>query len=282
MKKLLLNPSRTETGIGKMMARISLYLILVMLFQGLMVSAYALAPPSIPKVSVRFTNPVFKCPTKNYCLDVEFKSDTPDQIIYGVNVRFVYDDAILEYLGMSDFQENYDGQTEEVFTFPPGSGADFGFGGKLEWVNGTVQLISYDTPLYLSTTQWTYLFRVCFHVDDPRSLNVYEFCPSVAWDRLYNPPPPEQGTAGFFPGDDGVVVTVVDQTYTQDSSPTDEVVVQFNWAYDQTEQTVGYPVPDTCISTKCGEELPLSDWAIYLAIGLMVVTSVFIYKRRIG
>jgi len=281
MKSLLLNRIEKVTGSAisnvRLLTRI---LILALLFQGIMASAQ----PPLPNVSVRFTNPVFDCPTKNYCLDVEFLSDTPDQIIYGVNVRFLYDDAILEYIGMSDFHPDYNGQTEEVQTFPPGSGSSFGFGGKLEWVNATVQLESFANPLYISTnsSQWTYLFRVCFHVDDPNSLSLEEFCPSVVWDRLLNPPPPEIGNAGFFPGDDGVVITLVDQTYQQDSSPTDEVVVQFNWEYDQTEQTVGYPVPDECISTKCGTPLPLSDWALYLAIGLMLITSVFIYSRRVN
>jgi hypothetical protein len=284
MKRLLLYNKVESNGSGNFSVRMIIRpLILILLLSGLIATAGS-PPPIIPKLSVRFTKPVFECPTKNYCLDVEFLSDTPDQVIYGVNVRFFYDDAILEYLGMDDFHPNYEGVTNEVFQFPAGSGTDFGFGGALEWVNGTVQLVSNNVPLIVSTdnANWTRLFRVCFHVDDPNSLGIFSFCPSIAWDRLLNPPPPEQGTAGLLPGDDGVVVTLVDPTYQQDSSPTDEIVVQFNWAYDVTEVTVGYPVKETCIPTECGTPLPLSNWALFLGIGLMFVVSIFIYRKRIS
>jgi hypothetical protein len=251
----------------------------------LLIAGYASAappPPIIPEVAVRFTNPVFECPTENYCLDVEFKCENvPDQIIYGVNVRFMYDDDILEYLGMSDFHMNYEGQTIDVVTYPPQVSPYFGFDGPVEWVNATVTVNTNQNPLYL-TSQWVKLFKVCFHVDDPNSLSLLEFCPSVVWDRKLNPPPPDEGNSGVFPGDDGVVITVVDQTYMQDSSPTDEIVVQFNWEYDQTEQVLGWPVPIECVTTICGYIIPVSNWALFLGIALMVITTIIIYRRRIS
>jgi hypothetical protein len=128
------------------------------------------------------------------------------------------------------------------------------------------------------------MFRICFHVDNPSSLNVAQFCPSLVWDKQQIPAgnqPPESGD-GFLPGDDGVVVTVMDPTGQQDSSPTYEMVQQFNWAYDTSGSTFGYNVPEVCISTICNPPIPVSNWALYLGIGLMLVTTLFIYRRRLS
>lgn len=280
MKRLLLNNKVESSATGLPSFRKSILpLMIILVLSGFMATAQV---PEIPEISVRFTNPVFDCPTQNYCVDVEFLSDTPDQQLYGVNVRFFYDDAILEFLGMSSYNISYDVTSADVTSFPPGSGATFGFGGPLEWVNATVQLVSYDEPFYLSTNdaEWTRLLRVCFHVDDPNSLSLKEFCPSIVWDLQQNPPPPEQGTAGLQPGDDGVVISLVDPTYTQDSSPTTEKVVQFNWVY--TGNYTGINVKAVCVTTICGYIIPVSNWALFLGIGLMLLTTIFIYRKRMS
>jgi hypothetical protein len=238
----------------------------------------AIAQPELPVITVRFNNPQYDCPTQTYCVDVEFISDTPGLQLFGMNVRFFYDDNILEYLSMGDFQEGYGSQEPpEIITGPAGSGAQFGIAGPMEWFNGSVQDTSTTSTTYLSTTEWTKLFNICFHVDDPNSLSIRNFCPTILWDLQVDP---EMG--GFVPGDDGVVMTVADLSGQQDSSPTTENVVQFNWQYDITGNLIGYPVSIICISTICGYIIPLSNWSLVLAIGLMLAASVFIYRRRIS
>lgn len=252
---------------------------LLLIFSLVFLSGFqALAQPPMPVLSVRFANPHFDCPTKNYCLDVEFLAEIPDQQLFGMNVRFFYDDNVLEFLSMGDFAQGYGSPVPpEIVPGPPGSGVAFGIAGPLEWFNGTVQWLS-PSPVYISTTQWTKLFNVCFHVDDPQALDIENFCPTIVWDLQENPP--EFG-GGFLQGDDGVVMTIVAPPPLE-SAPTTEHVVQFNWQYDHSGNLIGFPVPEVCVSTTCGYIIPLSDWSLYLGIGLMFVISIFIYKRRIS
>jgi hypothetical protein len=235
------------------------------------------AQPVLPVVTVRFNNPVYDCPTKTYCVDVEFMSNTPGQQLFGINIRFYYDDKILEYIGTGDFAEGYAMPDPPVISNGDG-GVLFGFSGPLEWFNGSVQLEG-TTSVYLPENQWLKYFRICFHVDDPNSVRIPNFCPSIVWDLVQDPPP---SGGGFQWGDDGVVITVVDPDPTQDSGPATEAVVQFNWAYDPTGNQFGFPASTNCISTICGYLIPLSNWSLFLAIGLMLAASVFIYRRRIS
>jgi hypothetical protein len=241
--------------------------------------AYAAAPPVRPVVSVRFANPQYDCPTQTYCLDVEFLADRPGQRLFGMNVRFFYDDDILEFLAMGDFAFGYESpDTAEIKLTDPGSEAFFGIAGPMEWVNAN--LYRNDTAVvYLSTTTWTKLFNVCFHVDDPNSINIKYFCPSIIWDLQQNPP--EIG-GGYWPGDDGVVITLVNPANYQNSIPSTENVIHYNWTYDNSGNLIGYPIQEDCTSTTCGYIIPLADWSLFLAIGLMIVATLFIYRRRIS
>lgn len=281
MKRFLLNNLMKFFQTGFLSSRKLIQpLLLILLFSGLVTKAQ----PALPEVTLRFANAHYDCPTQNYCVDVEFRSNMTEQWVYGANIRFFYDDAELEYVGMGDFLTGYASpDAPQILTGPAGSGAPFGFNGPLEWFNGTLQLVAFDNPVYLSTTGWTKMFRICFHVDNPNSLNLQYFCPSLVWDlqQPQGPIPPESGD-GFLPGDDGVVVTVVDLTFQQDSSPTFEIVEQFNWDYDQSGNTYGYNVPEVCVNTTCGYIIPVSNWSVVLAIGLMLVVSLFIYRRRIS
>lgn len=62
---------------------------------------FALAVPAfaqnLPQIKVRFANPDYDCRSQTYCVDVEFQSSVPDRELYGMNVRFFYDDAVLEF-----------------------------------------------------------------------------------------------------------------------------------------------------------------------------------------
>jgi hypothetical protein len=166
----------------------------------------------------------------------------------------------------------------EVLTGIAGSGGLFGFDGNLEYVNGSVELTGISN--FILTSDWQTMFKVCFAIDNPIYRGVDSFCPALVWNLQADP---EMG--GFFggiqEGDDGVVISVT-TIIPQESLPATENVVQFNWIYQAGANSYGVVRPITCIPTKCGTPLPLSDWAIYLAIGLMAIASVVIYRRRIA
>ncbi len=252
-------------------------LIMVMLISGNTASAQ----DEFPVVYVKFANPTFDCPTQLYCVEVHVKTDSPGEQIFGFNVRFIYDDADLEYLGISELVSGYTLTEPEVLTGIPGSGGLFGFGGNLEYVNGVVELTDIFDDSFILTAEWQKMFKICFTIDNPIYRGVDSFCPALVWNLQADP---SQG--GFFggiqEGDDGVVFTVQSAIDPTESLPTTENVEQFNWVYQAGANSFGFEDPVTCIPTKCGTPLPLSDWAIYLAIGLMAAASVFIYRRRIG
>jgi hypothetical protein len=256
-------------------------LLSLVLLSGLPVTAQ---PADKPVVAVRFFNPVFDCPTQTYCVEVQFMTDTPGLELFGMNVRFFYDDNVLEFLSMDEFQGGYHAVNGPLIeTFGTGSGAFFGLpGSPMEQVNGVVELTPLDppAPIYLSG-EWTKLFNICFHVDDPAAIGVTNFCPVIIWDLEENPP---ELWPGYLDGDDGVVMSVVDFTGQYDSTPTTENVVHLNWQYDGTPESapVGFYVPIICISTICGYIIPLSNWSLFLGIGLMLITTLFIYRRRIS
>ena len=193
------------------------------------VDEYSFVEP-IPNITIRFSNPQFECQNGEYCLDVEFKSDIINQEIFGMNVRFFYDDSVLELIDFRNFRDGYGlvpPTPPLVFTGNSSSGPTlFNFSGPAEYVNGAIQLINNQAdPVYISTTGWTMLYQVCFKVDDP-SPDVYSFAPSVVWDKEKN-----IDNGGFFGGSDGVVITVVNPDPNMDSAPSIEKVKQFNWQY---------------------------------------------------
>jgi hypothetical protein len=225
-----------------MKTSILIYLTLAM---GFMASAQA------PVVTVRFANPQYSNTTQLYSLDVEFQSNMPNQVLFGMNVRFFYDDFVLEYASMGDFANGYTPTIPMppivMQSTPSGGSSVFGFpeNHPFEFFNGAIQL-SDSASLILSTTGWTRIFTLYFHVDDPNSFsNADGFCPSVIWDLEYNP-----ANGGWLNGDDGVVITVVAPAPVF-SATTTENVEQFNWQYAGVTGSVPYgtPVNSTCIST---------------------------------
>ncbi len=184
---------------------------------------------SIPNITVRFANPQYDCSTEQYCVDVEFQSDTVDQQLFGMNVRLFYDNAILEFDSFTNFQGGYGPVAPNpatVLQSPPGFGTTF-FGfpapGVTDWVNGAIQLIdNSQPPLYIDTLSWTKIFQICFSVDAPFADST-NFCPSLVWDLEQDP-----ANGGFLSGDDGVIITLVDGS---GSTAASEHVVQYNWEY---------------------------------------------------
>lgn len=253
-------------------------LLLVMLLSGIR----AAAQDEFPVVFVKFANPTFDCPTQLYCVEVHVKTDTPGEQIFGFNVRFVYDDSDLEYLGISELVSGYELTGEpEILTGIAGSGGLFGFDGNVEYVYGSIELTDILDNTFTLTAEWQKMFKICFTIDNPIYRAVDSFCPALVWN-LQEDPSLGGFFGGFQEGDDGVVISVQSFIDPTESLPTTENVEQFNWIYQAGANSYGVEDPVTCVSTKCGTPLPLSDWAIYLAIGLMAAASVFIYRRRIG
>lgn len=208
-----------------------------------------------PVITVRFANPQNDCVTQEYCLDVEFRSDITDQELFGMNVRFFYDDDVLEFVDFRDYQGGYGAVIPDppiISTSEPAGPALFNFEGAAEFVNGAIQLVNLGPPpIILDTGQWSKIFQICFLVDDPNA-NLDTFCPSVVWDLEQNPL-----NGGFLAGDDGVVITVVDPDPNNESLSADENVVQFNWQYIGNGQApYGEPVDSVCSNINC--TLPLT------------------------
>jgi hypothetical protein len=234
------------------------------------------ASAQLPTVFVRFNNPLYECETNRYIVDVELKTDAPGQQLFGMNVRLFYDDNVLEYAAMSEFKTGYS------LTGPPeiqnggaDSGVPFGLAGPAEWLNGSIQLTSPST--FVLTGDFQKLFRICFFVEDPNAINIDSFCPSLIWDMEADPL-----MGGYLPGDDGVVITVVDPDPLKESSPANTSVDQHNWEYLAGGQAFGQPIEEKCTPTFCGTVIPVSNWALFLAIGLMIVTTLFIWRRRMN
>ncbi|MCB0612826.1 MAG: HYR domain-containing protein, partial [Phaeodactylibacter sp.] len=223
-----------------------------------------------PVITARFANPQYDCNAGEYCVDVEFQSDTPGEELFGLNLRFFYDESILTLIDTRDFQGGYTGSNgtnpyvPASNTLAPGAGPVlFNFSGNATFVNGAVSKTnSGATPIPISTTGWTKLFQACFSVDNPAALN--NFCPSLVWDLEFNP-----SNGGFPAGDDGVVITLVDPNPLFDSKPSTENVVQYNWAYNDPNTTTvppfGVLVEDICISPNCGGS-PEIDLAVDISV----------------
>lgn len=95
----------------------------------------------LPVVKVRFANPQYEDKSGTYRLDVEFQSDQPGLELFGVNVRFLYDNALLQFRSFSDFSGNYGSLAKpQIITGEMSSGSVFGFRGEAGLVNGAVQL----------------------------------------------------------------------------------------------------------------------------------------------
>jgi uncharacterized repeat protein (TIGR01451 family) len=213
-----------------------------------------------PTITVRLANPDYDCLDDLYCLDVEFQSNAENVELFGMNVRFFYDDANLEFLSFADFQGGYGAVTPDppvIQMSAPGFGTTF-FGfpapGIADWVNGAVQLIDESQPdLFISTTDWTKMYQICFRVEGTIPDSNF-FCPPIVWDLEADP-----ANGGYLTGDDGVVLTIVEPPPAM-SSPANENVVQFNWIYlgPGTAPPYGAPAPTQCESLICLMDLALT------------------------
>jgi hypothetical protein len=203
---------------------------------------------SLPEISVRFANPQYDQEAHRYTLDVEMRSNGGVQSLFGMNVRFFYDAAQLEYSHLDEFQPGYGilGDPPRAFQGSASSGFQlFGFPGAATYVNGAVQLLNDQSPLQLVSNQWVKVFRVCFSVP-AYWWDETEFCPSLIWDIK-----PQARKGSFFRGSDGLVLTVLedDPETPEVSAPAYALVQPFNWHYgSEVEMPYGQPQAEDCIS----------------------------------
>lgn len=179
------------------------------------------------EVGIRFSNPSFDCDNRTYCLDVEYQSNVNDDILYGTNVRFFYNSTELEFVDFRDLRQGYDVSVVPApQTGQASSGADlFGFDANeaATWINGAIELKDLSNGKIIDNNQWTKYYQACFNVVGNAS-EVNNFCPTLVWDLEQ-----DRSLGGFFQGDNGVVITVIDDN--NKSEPTNEVVSHFNWTY---------------------------------------------------
>lgn len=202
-----------------------------------------------PNITVRFNNPTFDCNTDKYCADVEFQSDLPGYQLFGMNVRFWYDDSVLELANFTGFLGGYSAVTPnppDKFTSTSAGPAWFNFVGAAENISGGVQLTNEGAAdIIIPTTGWAKVFQVCFVVDASNP-NVNSFCPSLVWDKESNP-----ANGGFIPNSDGVVITLRPPGGGT-SVPATEYASQFNWQYSGSGNApYGIPNSNNCGSINC-------------------------------
>ena len=197
-----------------------------------------------PIITVRFANPQFSCSSYEYCLDVEFQSDTPNKELFGMNVRFFLDDRILEFVNLRGFQGGYGAVTPNPanVNYSTSGVPWFNFTDGADYINGAIQKVNTTAPaIYISTSDWTKLYQACFTVDYHNGSET-NFWPSVVWDLEVDP-----ADGGYPPGSGGPVMTVVG------GGNIVEHVNQFNWEYSGNGLApYGQPVQESTISIDCG------------------------------
>lgn len=267
MKKPIINPLE-KVNTGNRASR-TVFLVIILIF--LMSGFRSIAQDTT--ITARFMNGTYDSSTNKFSVDVELQCNTASIYMYGFNVRFFYDPAQLQYLYLDSLAEFYQeiGTAEQL----SGNGAPWNMPGSLIWTNALVQATLEDYPETISTTGWTRMYKIYFDVKTEIK-PCTKFCPVLIWDLEENAGSTE---GGYLPGDDGVVITVIDINEFDRSLPSHELVEHYNWEYFASNGKYGRPIEQNCIGELC---IPVATWPIYLAIGLMVIASVFIYRRRIS
>ena len=200
----------------------------------------------VPALTLCFMNPQYNCTGEMYCVDAALRSDMSQVELFGANIRFFYDDTVLEFLAFGDFQGGYGllGTPAKTTGTAESGAALFGFPGPAEYINGAIQLQNTQAPpLYIATGGWTRLFRIYFTVKATGEKSE-DFFPALVLDLKAVP------SEGGFLGNSGVVMTVIPST-SKDSAPANEQVVQFNWEYSESS-IPPYGHPALLTGAPCG------------------------------
>ncbi len=230
------------------------------------VSTLALAQKGAANLSIRFAHPQYEAQTKTYIVDVEMKAAGTPRKLFGMNVRFFYDASELEFLSLGELPDGYGimGAAPKAFVGNNNSGnAMFNLDASAGYINSAIQLLQDDKPFQVPVNQWVKVFNARFNV--PLSA-ASRLCPSLIWDIQANA---QEG--GFFPGDNGVVITAVDENPVsrQTTTPVSVSSVPFNWEYNaNTAMPFGRPLKAECLtvgSTTASQEPEVDEkgYALY-------------------
>ncbi len=209
----------------------------------------------LPQINTRFSNPRYDKSTKLYSLDVELNSKSSKESLFGMNVRFFYDASLLEFKKLDQFSQGYGilGQQPTTLQANGQSGTTmFNLNQATVFVNGAVQLADSQTPLQITPDKWVKVFSVIFKVQLIHQ-DKKDFCPSVLWDLK-----PSGVSGGFLTGDDGLVITVLenDPNTPDISAPAHVSATSLNWEANSTNvMPFGKPTSNTCISLT--KQVPL-------------------------
>ncbi|MEO6132406.1 MAG: hypothetical protein ABIQ02_11195 [Saprospiraceae bacterium] len=207
----------------------------------------ALSGQSMPQINARFANPHFDVNTKRYFLDVELNSGSTKEFLFGMNVRFFYDATMLEFQNFDQFSAGYNllGEPLSIQANEEAGVQMFNLKAATVFVNGAIQIQDNSNPLLITTENWVKAFRVCFKIPLIYSGDK-EFCPSVVWDTK-----PHADNGGFLTGDDGLIITVLenDPTTPEVSAPSHVIGTFFNWEPNpNNEMPYGKPVSNNCLT----------------------------------
>lgn len=213
------------------------------------VSTLALAQKGAANLSIRFAHPQYEAQTKTYNVDVEMKAAGTPRKLFGMNVRFFYDASELEFLSLGELPAGYGilGEAPKAFVGNNNSGnAMFNLDASAGYINSAIQLLQEDKPFQVPVNQWVKVFKARFKVPESMA-NGARLCPSLIWDMQSNA---QEG--GFFPGDNGVVITAVDENpiSRQTTTPLSVSSVPFNWEYNANSgMPFGRPMNVECLTT---------------------------------
>ena len=203
---------------------------------------------SSANISTRFAHAQFDAKTNTYSLDMEMKAEGARQQLFAMNLRFFYDASKLDFASVSELPAAYQllGGQPKAFKGNADSGYKmFNLEESAAYVNSAIQLVKEDEPLEIQTNQWIKVGKLNFKLSSaivPGS----RVCPAVIWDLQEN-----AKKGGFFPGDDGVVITVLENNPNtpQISAPANVSTMAFNWAYDKSNNLpYGRPLNQECFS----------------------------------
>lgn len=212
---------------------------------------------TMPQINARFSNPHFDDNTRMYFLDVELNSRQTSEYLFGMNVRFFYDGTMLEFRNFDQFSAGYKtlGEAPRSMQGTGQAGMQmFSLKEPTVFVNGAIQLTDQNTPLQIVPEKWVKAFRVCFKVP-----LIYTekgtFCPSVIWDIKGS-----EGKGGFLSGDDGLVITVLenDPNTEEISAPSHVNSQYFNWE-PSTAEGMPYGKPNATNCVTIGETVSTQD-----------------------
>lgn len=231
-----------------MLKNINMSAKVLMMICAFISTTFMLSGQNMAQINARFSNPRFDDNTRMYFLDVELNSKVSKEFLFGMNVRFFYDANMLEFQNFDQFTAGYGtlGESPRAAVSNGQAGVQmFNLKESTAFVNRSVQLTDENTPLVIVPEKWVKVFRACFKVPLTYS-DKTDFCPSIIWDTKG-----DVGTGGFLMGDDGLVITTLenDPNTPEVSAPSHVNATFFNWEQNLEDgMPYGKPVQTSCVT----------------------------------